>query len=959
MYRATNRSIALVFLLAALTVCVSPASAQNLRQPSAGSALKKLLSQTNKLPSSAATKKQKAKLKKAAAAARRSARKKPCTSVKQLATYRRSLRGIKVKKGKRNRRGNNSLRALGPLSMTASRALLASSKTKRCGGGVAPSKLEEPKTEILQSDANGMKLRVDLPVLQFVDADGGGRTWTKLTLPEADTSAQPGSPGIPVVSKTLGVPEGATMKVDATSSTSYTIDGVDVFPAQPEPMDQGAPFDRPPYSTPPFQVDNGEYRQRGNVPAEPAGGVILGQSRDVTLGTVDVPAAQYSPAAKRLKVLTSVDVEVKFEGGSHQFSPQLQSPWESAQRRLRDALINGPVVKGTPPSSYERCGEEMLVITNPSTLAAANTFANAKRLQGMRTSVLQTGADPGQVGTTPAEIQTQIRAHLTDATCVHPSYVTILGDDELVPTFPGINGIESDLEYSLRDGTDELSDVAVGRIVGNDAGAVTTAINKIISYENAPPSGIWQRRATVAADFQDDNGDGLEDRTFTLFAEIARNGILSAPGFGLTVDRIYAESPTGDPQKLAYGTDVPAELKKPAFAWNGGTADIAAAWNEGRYLIVHRDHGLSNQWWSPRFTTTDVDALTNGNLLPVVVSINCQSGAFQDDDASFATQALVNPNGGAVGVFGDTEISPSGHNTQIGWGFLDAMLPRVLPDEGPATKQRMGDALISSKNRLAGQSPPTTDGNTRNELYLWHYFGDPSMQMFGGDPIATPEPGQFLATYVKDAVFDPPRPDPPPYGVEVRLPGNWNGQAFSLLRNGEVIGKAVAADGKALLPPEFDRSQPKPRELEVAFEGDGAVPIRIPVNGVPEPQPPGQEQPPPGPKADTSISIHCPNGVAPNSIAHITGTISPAFAGAAIDVTYRPPNQRSADVKQFAATNADGTWKDDFDTYTNDPNGTVGMQGIGGVWTVTANYAGDSTHKAAASVSCTFIEGNT
>jgi hypothetical protein len=611
------------------------------------------------------------------------------------------------------------------------------------------------------------------------------------------------------------------------------------------------------------------------------------------------------------------------------------------------------------PQSFQRCGEEMLVVTNPSTLAAANTFAGAKRAQGMRTTILETGTDPGRVGTTAAEIQTQIRAHLSDANCIHPSYVTILGDDELVPTFPGINGIESDLEYSLRDGTDELSDVAVGRIVGNDAPAVATAVNKIISYENAPPSGIWQRRATIAADFQDNNGDGQEDRTFTLFAEHARNGILSAPGFGLSVDRVYAESPRGTPLKFAYGTDLPAELKKPTFAWNGGTADITAAWNEGRYLIVHRDHGLPDQWWSPRFTTTDVNALTNGNLLPVVVSINCQSGAFQDDDASFATQALVNPNGGAVGVFGDTEISPSGHNTQLGWGFLDALLPRVLPDEGPATKQRMGDALISGKNRLAGQSPPTSDGNTRNELYLWHYFGDPSMQMFGGDPIATPEPSQFLATYVKDAVFDPPRPDPPPYGVEVRLQGEWNGQAFSLLRNGEVIGKAVAADGKALLPPEFDGTQPKPGELEVAFEGDGAVPIRIPVNGVPEPVPPGQQEPPPGPKADTNISIHCPNGVAPNSIAHITGTISPAFGGAAIELTYRPPNQRSADVKRFAPTNADGTWKDDFDTFANDPNGTVGNQGIGGTWTVFANYAGDSTHKAAAVASCTFIEGTT
>ena len=41
----------------------------------------------------------------------------------------------------------------------------------------------------------------------------------------------------------------------------------------------------------------------------------------------------------------------------------------------------------------------------------------------------------------------------------------------------------------------------------------------------------------------------------------------------------------------------------------------------------------------------------------------------------------------------------------------------------------MGDALIPGKLRLAGLSPPGSDGNTRNELYLWHYFGDPTMQM--------------------------------------------------------------------------------------------------------------------------------------------------------------------------------------------------------------------------------------
>jgi hypothetical protein len=192
---------ALTLSLVVVAVCAPPASAQKLRQPSTGSALAQLVRQTNALPSSVASKKQKAKLKKAAAGARRGARKSPCTSVRQLATFRRVLRGIKVKKGRRNLRGNTRLRALGPASLAASRALLAGPRTKRCGGGVKPNRREDVKTTILQSDANGMKVRVDLPALRFVDAEGGGRTWTKLVLPDTDAPSQPGSPGIPCMAR--------------------------------------------------------------------------------------------------------------------------------------------------------------------------------------------------------------------------------------------------------------------------------------------------------------------------------------------------------------------------------------------------------------------------------------------------------------------------------------------------------------------------------------------------------------------------------------------------------------------------------------------------------------------------------------------------------------------------------------------------------------------------------------
>jgi hypothetical protein len=388
-----------------------------------------------------------------------------------------------------------------------------------------------------------------------------------------------------------------------------------------------------------------------------------------------------------------------------------------------------------------------------------------------------------------------------------------------------------------------------------------------------------------------------------------------------------------DPLRYRDGTPLPPELLKPTFAWDGDTADIAAAWNDGRYLLVHRDHGWPGGFDNPRFSSEDADALTNGAMLPVVLSINCSSGAFQDDDRAFATQALVNPNGGAVGVFGDTEVSPTDHNTQLGLGFMDALLPRVLAGEGPADRLRVGDALIHGKRRLAGIWPPSGpgitggDGGTRNEFYLWHYFGDPSMQMWGGD---VPEPrvpdvSQFRAAFREDFGF-PPQPDPPPYAVEVTLPTEFNGQAISLLRDGQVIGKAIAADGRAQIPAAFGDGAPTEGDLRVAMEADGAIPVSVPVDGLP---------------VDTTLTTTCPGSPQPANTPMATGgRLEPGFAGAQVIVRYTPPGGQP--FERTVTTDANGDWSDKITPGPNDV----------GDWRIEARYEGDSGHTAADGQEC-------
>ena len=937
-------------VVAALLVLMVLGAGQASAASSPAKSISALERQLKAVPDSVLKKKQRAKLVKSVRHARRVAKRAPCSAVADLARFRRVLRTVKIKKSRKPGKAAQRLADLGPSSLKATQQLLRDKKTSRCGGGQSPSTRAETKTTVMQSDENGMRVRVQLPVLRFVPETGGGQTWTKLVAPNTDSPGQPGKPGIPIVSSTFGVPDGATLKVVGTNATSYTIDGVDVFPAQPEPVDQDNPppdFLKPPFATLPFQVDGAAYRSKAPVPASPADGAILGTARDVVIGNLQVPAAQYNPAAKTLKVFKSIDVNVSFEGGPHTFSSFLEDPWEANQRSFVATLLNSNVFRGKLVADrLRRCGEQMMVITSSATRAAADSFATAKRAQGMRTNVFETGAGSGQIGTTAAAIQTTIRSRLNAFLCIRPSYVTIMGDDDLVPTFPGINSIPSDLQYSMRDDADELPDVAVGRIIGNDQAAVQTAVNKIVTYETTPPTANGMLgKATIAAQFQDDDNNGQENRTFIQFAETVRNGLVAR---GNSVDRIYGEHPGNNPQKFNDGTNLPAALLKPTFAWNGTGAQVSTAWNEGRFMVIHRDHGYSDGWGTPSFSTSNVQALTNGANLPVLLSINCSSGAYDYDETSFAGESLVKPNGGAVGVFGDTRDSPTWHNTQIAFGFVDALLPSVLGGEGPATKQRTGNALIHGKLRLAGLAPPSGpgitggDGSTRNELYLWHYFGDPSMQMWGGGvPPLVLDLSQFAAVFKREYT-GPPRPDPPPYVVNVTLPVELVGQTVALLRGGDVIGKAViGVDGKATVPAEFGDGSVKPGDLSVVIEPEGGPAVTKQVDGVtPEPPPT---------KTNTSLSQTCPTAPRPNNEpVTVSGTLSPAFAGASVVVRWTRPNGTTFD--RTVPTNASGNWSSSIE-----PNDEATGNDRFGTWKARASYAGDDTRNGSAAEECSIV----
>ena len=267
-------------------------------------------------------------------------------------------------------------------------------------------------------------------------------------------------------------------------------------------------------------------------------------------------------------------------------------------------------------------------------------------------------------------------------------------------------------------------------------------MSKIIGYEKTPPTKeSFYNNGLHCSYFQDNNKkDTYADRRF---AQTSEDVLTYVKSRGKNLQRVYFAQPNVTPlfwNKDLYskGEPIPNELKKPTFAWDGKASDITAAINKGVFYVFHRDHGAIEEWTWPKYTQQDISSLSNGNLLPVVFSINCHSGQF--DENCFAETFLRKPNGGCVAIFAASQSSYSGYNDALVTGMFDAIWPNPgLSINIPNTKNvftttptptyTLGQILSQGETRMT----ETYGVNNQYVIYtheIFHCFGDTSMMFY-------------------------------------------------------------------------------------------------------------------------------------------------------------------------------------------------------------------------------------
>jgi hypothetical protein len=609
-----------------------------------------------------------------------------------------------------------------------------------------------PEVSLLTSNANEVIFEVNFPGMVAKNVVKEGMTYQTLFMPGGGKTHNLGWAELPTFGRFITAPKEAEPQIEVLEYTAQTLSGYNVYPAQEQPVDKaGTP-------EPEFIKDEDFYQQNEFYPDRMVFAEEPKIIRGCPVSLFILFPVQYNPATKELRVYSYMRVRVSFVGGTGVFiDPAHRSPY--FEPLYQNILLNYSSL-GTPPllGGKTDTGCDYLIITHPDFQAWAESLALWKNLSGISTWVKSTSETGSDTGSIRSYIQ-----NAYDTWTPPPSFVLLIGDAEFVPVFyrttHPYEGYKTgtDMYYSTVDGYDWFPDIYMGRISVDTPEEVEAVMNKVLNYQRNPiatPVSFYNN-ALVSAYFQDeDPQDGYADRFFLQTSEVIRDFLVSQ---GYDVERCYTKTEGSNPQYYYFGDPLP-----PGLTWDCDSIHISNAINNGVFIVNHRDHGGCDKWKHPEYTVSNIDGLSNGAKLPVVFSINCKTGHFDNEtDASelgtpaesiyFCEVFQRKANGGAVGIFGHTRVSYSGYNDELCKGLYDGIWTNFDPSYPNLGSThpiytpmfRMGMVLNFAKfwvydkyylTNGAGYPWGSSYSATKVTFEMFHYFGDPTTEIWTSSP---------------------------------------------------------------------------------------------------------------------------------------------------------------------------------------------------------------------------------
>jgi len=542
------------------------------------------------------------------------------------------------------------------------------------------------------SQANSTVIDITVHGIETEAEVVAGRTYTIVRLPgEPATTGKVGAPALPQIVRNLGLPGGARATVEVLESRYQTFSGILVYPAQKPltDLDQES-----------FTIDNTAYSEDAEYPGSLAQVTRQSVWRGLPFASVTLSPLTCNPARQELVVYSRLRVRVNHPGV--RVRRQIE-PWLAAVYRNN---IDNFDQLGASVAWNENPGVRYLVLSHSSYENSwLDSLVNWHRRQGFESRVIYKSS------WTSAEAKDSIEAEYNRNSPTTLRWVLLVGDQTQIPqhSYPGVGA--TDMWYADVEppgSPDDYYEIGISRFCVADTGNLNNQIRKTIRFERNPPTGMdWCSKVTLAA----------HSELYPGKYSACTRGIYNYPyaWYHYTFDTIMG------------GT-------------NGTNDMVTADINEGRVVVNYRGHGNQVAWtgWAAggrSWATSDVNALTNGNLTPVVFNCCCLNHVLTASPC--LGEAWMNKcPGGAVASLGASEASYTTPNHA--W---DSMLFRSLGDTGRVPIPGVRDYvlptwdlgwLLNNADAYVVKYYGSQNGDDNAHMYFW--LGDPALTIWTGRP---------------------------------------------------------------------------------------------------------------------------------------------------------------------------------------------------------------------------------
>lgn len=436
------------------------------------------------------------------------------------------------------------------------------------------------------------------------------------------------------------------------------------------------------------------------------------------------------------------EVAGEFADGKYSVVASAKYSEEYVALRTADKFPSVQLVGAVANQNLHALGQTDMVIIVPSNgvfLEVAERLAEAHRtIDGITVAVVTAEQVYNEFssGTPDATAYRRLMKMLYDrasSPADAPKYLLLFGDgavdnrmlsykgrnpDDYLLCYQSENSVSAVYSYVLEDyygylddnegasHTRDKVDIGVGRFPVKSLVEANAVVDKTIAYMKNSEAGAWQN---VVALLGDDGDKDIPNQHMKDAESIAT--VLSQNYPAYIVDRIYWDN--FEPVANSTGNSYP--LVREA---------IYNRLDEGALVVNYSGHGSASMLSHEMvWLVSDMQTLSSPRL-PFWVTASCDIGPFDMGDGSLAETALLNPNGGAVGLFTTTRTVLQTYNA-----IINRALSRVLfaPTHN-GLPQAVGDAVRRAKNDVITSTVEGGSDLSVNKLQFV-LLGDPALRL--------------------------------------------------------------------------------------------------------------------------------------------------------------------------------------------------------------------------------------